>query len=152
MLLRVCFLGHFIGIIVRKPIAIHFFFSRKNQSLLDGRTNGSKFEVAELDNSVGLCHFNFRWSTRCGWAWATSNSWLIGISIGWIVAVQPEHVDIVIIPDGHDKDHAFSHGLAHLFHTALVLVVIQVTEKSFSGGAHLVGDGIVGRDAREVRL
>jgi hypothetical protein len=31
-------------------------------------------------------------------------------------------------------------------------VVIHVTEKSFSGRAHLVGDGIVGSDAREVRL
>lgn len=55
--------------------------------------------------------------------------------------VEPQHVDEVIIPDGHDKNTVLE-SLTLLGKTSLILVNVAVTEGSLLGSAVCVVDGV----------
>jgi hypothetical protein len=60
------------------------------------------------------------------------------------------HVDIVVIPERHDEDHAISEGVAHSLQAALCSKVVGVTEDGLLGLAEVVGDRVAA-DTSDVR-
>lgn len=85
--------------------------------------------------------FDILWNTGAG---ATRSSWSTGAGlIRWISGIEPEHVSIMIIPDGHNEDHTVDHGLTHLLETTLFLEVVSVSHNTLLGCAHFIGDRIV---------
>lgn len=65
------------------------------------------------------------------------------IAVDWVLGVKPEHVGLVIIPEGHDENHAAVERVRHLLHATLSLVVIGVPEDALDILAHLVIDALV---------
>lgn len=92
---------------------------------------------------VWAISLNIFWLAGVLRAGTSGDTWSRWILIGWVVAVKPEHVDIVVVPDGHDESHATCEGLGHLAHATLSREVIDVTEPSLGGSAVLVTESIV---------
>lgn len=50
----------------------------------------------------------------------------------------------MVIPEGHDEDHATGKSVGHLFHSTLGSVVILIAEDVLDVTAHVVIDRLVG--------
>jgi len=109
----------------------------------DGRADGAEADVGEDDVAVGDLGLNLGRDTGGGRASTALGAGGAGLVDG-VGRVEPEHVGVVVIPDGHDQDHRALEGLAHLSHTALAVEVIDVTEGDLLGIAPLLGDGVAG--------
>ena len=62
--------------------------------------------------------------------------------VGWVGRVEPKHISIMVVPDGHDEDHTILQRLTHLFEATLVLEVILVREGVLGALAHFIGDRV----------
>lgn len=107
----------------------------------EGRVEGTPLDV-RVDNicawGVGL---KIRWLTRISWARTTCNTWCTWVRGGWVRRVEPQHVDRVIIPDGHDEDTSRDR-LTHDSETALGCELVGVSESTLLSSAEGVGDGV----------
>jgi hypothetical protein len=118
-----------------------------------GRSNVTKLDVGEDDLSIGVVGLDVLGSTRGGGAGSTSDTGGGGVSVDGVgLRVEPEHLGVVVVPDGEDEDVSLGQRLAHLDETAGLLESGVVAEFGLLDVAELVGDGVGGRLARLVGL
>merc|ERR1712224_212688 len=105
-------------------------------------SNWSKLDVRELHCCISLIFLHIRGHAGVGAAGTTVGSWLS--AVGGVGAVQPEHVCIVVIPQGHDKDHACVDGLLHGIQSSLLQKVRTILSGRDPVTAKVIGDAIMG--------
>ena len=115
-------------------------------------SDGAESDVAVFDGGGRVAGFNVGGNAGGSWARAAGDSGNAGIGIGGEVGVEPQHVDVVVIPQAHDQDHALLHGVAQRLQTSFDRMVVDIAEQLLSGDAHLFGDGVEGGEAWEVGL
>jgi hypothetical protein len=76
-----------------------------------GGVERADLDVGVGDGRIGLLRFDVGRDTRGGWASTMGGTG--GGQVGGVGRVEPKHVDVVVIPDGEDKNHALGHGLVH---------------------------------------
>lgn len=108
----------------------------------NGGVDGAEADVGEDNVGVGDLGLNLGGDTGGGGAFATLSTELAGLVDGE-GGVEPEHVDGMVIPDGHDENHVLGEGLAHLLEAALALVVIEIAKDGLLGVAPGIGDGVL---------
>jgi hypothetical protein len=100
-------------------------------SLLESGIDRAKLDVRVDDRRIRALAFNICRSTRSDVAVTTARSKVgVGVLISGVSRVEPQHVRVVIIPQGHDEDHALSKSLGHVGLPTLVLVGVSVFEDS----------------------
>lgn len=120
------------------PMSNHLEASR----LLEGRANGTELDVREGDLGVRSIGLNILRGTRSNIASTTADTGLGGVLISREGRVEPEHVDCVVVPEGHDEDVALCEGRGHLVETTLLFERVVVAEVRLLLLAELVGDGV----------
>lgn len=84
--------------------------------------------------------FDVCWYTRGNGAGSTS---LTQPSSGcWVGGVKPEHVGVVVVSEGHDKDHSTFESSSHVSQASLVFECIVVAKGSFLCVAELSSNGV----------
>merc|ERR1712232_403521 len=106
-----------------------------------GGTNGAKLDAREFHVGVSLIHLNICRHTRVSAASATVCTWVGGAH--WVSGVQPEHVCIVIIPQGHDKNHTCINGLLDGIQASLLQEVCAVLRDRNPITAEVISDCVV---------
>lgn len=81
------------------------------------RADGAESDVREADLSIRAVLLHVRGNARRGRAGAASNTGLGRGLVRRVAAVEPEHIGIVVVPEGHDEHHARGTGAAHRGHT-----------------------------------
>jgi hypothetical protein len=77
--------------------------------LLEGRANGSELDVRVDDLRVGAVLLNVLGLTRVDRAGTASDTGRGRVGIGGVsLGVEPQHVDGVVVPEGHDENVAAS--------------------------------------------
>lgn len=107
----------------------------------EGGVDWAPSDVREDDIGVGGVGLNISGSTGSTRACSTADTWLAWISVKRIGGVEPEHVDVVIVPDGHDEN-AVLEGLSLLGESTLDLILVAVAESSLLGSAEGVVDRV----------
>jgi hypothetical protein len=97
-----------------------------------------------------LLRFDVGGDTRGGWASTTSGT--RGGRVGGVGRVEPEHVDVVVVPDGEDENHTLGHGLVHGGEATLGSEIVGVAERGLLSSAEGCGDGVVGSHTGNVGL
>ena len=115
-------------------------------------TDGTELDVGVGDLGVRGVGLNVRGSTGGGRAVATSDTGRGRVRSGRVVGVEPEHVRLVVVPDGHDEDHTRVERLAHGRETAELLKRVGVAERGLLRGAEVGGDRVECVDAGDVGL
>lgn len=107
----------------------------------NGRVDGTEADVGEGNVGVGDLGLKVRRLARRSRA---GTALLAGLgAVDGEGGVEPEHVGVMVIPDGHDKDHGLREGLAHLGHAALAVeAVVGVFEGSSASLAPLLSDRV----------
>jgi len=106
----------------------------------DGRADGAEADVGEDDVGVGELLLNLGGDTRGGGALAAGGT---GAGpVNGVGRVEPEHVGVVVVPDGHDEDHGLLHGDTHLLESTKLLVDVGVAENFLLSIAVGIGDGV----------
>jgi hypothetical protein len=78
-----------------------------------------------------------------GWvASSTGNTGGASILSWWVRSVEPKHICSMIIPDGHNKNHALLQGCSHVSETSLGLELVSVTKGSLLCIAEGIGERI----------
>jgi hypothetical protein len=115
-----------------------------------GGAEVTNLDVGIGDGGVGLLRFDVGGLARGGCAGSTSGTGVGRVS--WVGGVEPQHVDFMVIPDGHDQDHTLGQSLIHRGEASLVGEVVVVTESGLLGSAEVNGDRVVGSHAGNVGL
>ena len=117
-----------------------------------GRVDLTPFDVGESDGRAGVLFLDVGGHTRRCRAGTTRNTGLSSVAADGIFGVEPQAVRLLVVPDGHDKDHAgaLGEGLAHLLEATLCGEGVCVAEGGLLLGAELVGDGVCGVDAGDL--
>jgi hypothetical protein len=134
-----------------------------------GRADGASLDVREFDSRtrvVGLDICGLSGSDRASTA---GNTWFGGVGVRGIRRVEPMlkiiskqivvmelcwknyHVNLVVVPERHDKDHALLQCFAHSLHATGASEVVVVSEDALLVLAELVGDGVTG-DTSDIGL
>jgi len=100
--------------------------SSASASCAEGAADGTVFDVGVCDGCAGVLGFDGCWNTGCGGTSTTGNTWSGSWAGGWVVTVEPQHVDGVIVPERHNKNHTGSEILTHLLKTSESLEFIGV--------------------------
>lgn len=116
---------------------------------VEGRADGADLDVGEDDVGVGGLGLDIGGNARVSAA-STASGAGAGL-VGRVGGVEPEHVGVVVIPDGHDENHTLGESLAHLRKTALLSKNVLIAESLLLGGTVVCGDGVA-LDAGDVRL
>lgn len=82
-------------------------------------------------------------------ALSTGDTGLARVPVEGVLGVEPEHVRLVIVPDGHSENHTLLEALAHLGHSTIVGKVVEVTEELLLPLADLVGERVDVGETRE---
>ena len=109
-----------------------------------GRVNITIFDIAEGDVSVWILVLDLVWLSRIPGASAPANTWLRWISISGIVTVQPEHVHIMVVPNGHHESHTVGESSRHLSHTSKLLEVVNLSKVVLLSIAEGITEAVVG--------
>jgi len=104
-------------------------------------TNRTELDVREDHVSICLLGFHISWNARSGWTCATFCTWITGVHR--IGGIKPQHVGIVIIPQGHHKNNTCIDGLLNGTETTLLLEICAVLRLGHPIFAVIVCDGIV---------
>ena len=118
---------------------------------VEGRADGADLDVGVDDGGVGVVGLDIGGGARGDVAGTTGDTGGGGCASGRVVAVEPEHVGRVVIPQGHDEDHALGERSAHALQAAVLGEDVLVLEQALLGGAVVVGDGVAA-DAGPGRL
>lgn len=118
---------------------------------VEGRADGADLDVGVDDVGVGVVRLDIRRDAGGDVAGTTGDAGSGGRGSGRVVAVEPEHVGRVIIPQGHDENHALGEGSTHALEAAVLFEDVLVLEQALLGGAVLGGDGVAA-DAGPGRL
>jgi hypothetical protein len=78
-----------------------------------GAADGAKADVGPVDVGVGVLLDNLGGVARVGRAVTTGDAGLGGVGVTGPGAVEPEHVGVVVGPDGHDQDVGHAEGVDH---------------------------------------
>lgn len=108
---------------------------------MNGRSDLTKADVRVLDVGVRVFPLDVIRIAGVGRARATLGT--RQRAVDWVLRVKPEHVGLVIIPEGHDENHSAVERVRHLLHATLGLVVIGVLEDALNILAHLIVDALV---------
>merc|ERR1719474_321587 len=57
---------------------------------------------------------------------ASTDPWVRRVCIHWKIAVQPKHIHIMVVPQGHDQDLASIHRFSHCPHTTLLSMIVRI--------------------------
>jgi hypothetical protein len=138
-------------------------------STLVGRADRAGLDVRELNSRtrvVGLDICGLSGSDRASTA---GNTWLGGIGVRGIRRVEPMlkivskqvismelcwinyHVNLVVVPERHDEDHALLQCFAHSLQATGASEVVVVSEDGLLLRAEFVGDGVTG-DTSDIGL
>jgi hypothetical protein len=109
---------------------------------LEGGANGAELDVREDNSGVGRVLLNILRLARVSSASTTGGTKLGGIS--GVGRVEPEHVDRMVIPQGHNEDVSASKRSSHLVEATKGLEGRSVTKDSLLGIAERLGDGVSG--------
>lgn len=71
---------------------------------------------------------NHPWIPRCHCAWATSCTWCAWVRVHRLCGIKPQHVIVLVVPEGKYKCHATSERFAHLLHTSVLGESILIPE------------------------
>jgi hypothetical protein len=113
-------------------------------SLVESRADGAELDVGEDNAGVRAVSLKIRRLARGGRASTTGDTWLAGVSGGGVAGVEPEHVDRVVVPEGHDKDVAASKRRAHTVEATKGSERVVVAESGLLVLAEAVGDRVAG--------
>jgi len=112
-----------------------------NIVLVEGRSNGSEFDVREGHRGIWTVLFDVVWLSRVSRAGSSLGSVFGGSD--WIGGVEPEHVNIMVVPDRQNQDHTVFEGLAHLGDTSFGRELVDFFEVLLDGSAEVVRDRVV---------
>lgn len=104
------------------PFRVPLYFTL----LGEGRVDGAELDVGVDDVGVGVLGLDVGGGARGGGAGAASGA--RGGRVGGVGRVEPEHVDGVVVPDGHDEDHVLGQGVAHALEAAALVEDVGVAE------------------------
>lgn len=82
-------------------------------STAESRVERTNLDVRVDDIGAARLGFNGLGVTGGGRAGTTGGTGGTGL-VGWVCAVEPEHVDRVVVPQTHDQDHTSFHSRAHV--------------------------------------
>ena len=119
---------------------------------LVSRTDRTDLDVGEDDGRIGALALDRGGVAGGRRAGAAGDTRLGRVLVEGVVGVEPEHLGLVVVPEGHDEDHTGVEGIAHLRETTEVLERVRVAERGLLRVAERVGDGVVLAHARDVRL
>lgn len=94
------------------------------------RINGTELDVAVNNARIGFGDFYLRRNAGVSRAGTTSNTRLRGISVCRVCAVEPEHVNGMVIPNGKRKNHPSADGAAHCGHATEILERVSISKSS----------------------
>jgi len=94
----------------------------------NSRTRGLRLDICGLSGSDG--------------AGSASNTGLGWVSVGGVRGVEPVHVDIVVVPKRHDKNHALLESVTHGLQATSASEVVVVAEDCLLVLAESVGDRV----------
>lgn len=117
-----------------------------------GGADISEADVGEDDLGVGALGLDRGRDTGGGSARSTGNTGGARVGISGVGAVEPEHVDRVVVPDAHDEGHTAIERSSHTGETALALEAVGVAEDGLLLGAEVGADGVGLGDAGNVGL
>jgi len=117
-----------------------------------GRVDVTEPDVRVDDLGVGSGVLDVFGLARVCRAGTTSDTGLGCVGIGGVVGVEPEHVGVVVVPDGEDENHSVGECLAHASHAALVLEGSGIAESRLLSVTIVGRDGIEGVHSRNVGL
>lgn len=107
----------------------------------EGGVEGAELDVGEGDGGVGELGLDLFGNTRVGRARATLVTGARAVS--WVGGVEPEHVCVVVIPDGHDEDHTLGHTGGHGLESTVVFPAVLGLVKDVLGGiTEFLVDGV----------
>lgn len=108
--------------------------------------NWTVFDFTEDNLGVRVLLLDiFRFSTVSR-ASSSGGTWLTSF-VEWEDGVEPKHVDVMVIPDGHDKGHTSSEGFSHILHTSLGFEGVGLVPSGLLVVTGLLGEGVVGLSA-----
>jgi len=99
--------------------------------------------------SIGLLRLDILWLTRVRRASTPHCAWVSGAN--WVSGVQPQHVGVVVIPQGHHEHHTSVDGLLDGAEPSLVFEVRAILSSCHPIIAEIICDGVVGVAVDSVR-
>lgn len=105
-----------------------------------GRAEWSSLDVGVDDSSAGEVTLYVCRHTRSDGASSTGNTRRAGIGISGEGRVEPVHVDVVVVPQRHDEDHALCESIAHALNATLSSEVVGVAEDGLLVLAEVIVD------------
>jgi len=106
-----------------------------------GASNGAELDVRELDSGIRRIFLNVYRITAGNWAGTAVAAHLLAIS--GECGVQPEHVCIVVIPEGHHKHDTICEGRVHGTQTSHLQVIGAILGVCNPVCTEAIGDGVV---------
>ncbi len=113
------------------------------------RVQGTELDVGVRDLCVGAVRLDIVWRAGVGGACTARDSGGGGVGIGGVVAVEPEHADIVVVPETQHQRHAVLKGVTHTREAALRLEGVGIAEEGLLRSAVVLCDGVVVGEAGE---
>ena len=88
------------------------------------------------------------WLTRGSWARTARYTGLGSVAANGVFRVEPQAIGLLIVPNGHNKDHtlALGKGLTHLLETTQLVEDVAIAEGSLLLLAEVLRNGISGVD------
>jgi hypothetical protein len=110
--------------------------------LSESRADGTELDVGVDDSGARGSGLNVLGLARVDGAGTTGDTRLLRVSVCGVGGVEPEHVDRMVVPEGHDQDVAASKRSTHLVKTTNGGEGRSVTEDALLLGAEVFGDGV----------
>lgn len=118
-------------------------------AVAEGGVERTELDVGEGDGGIGALLLDISGDTRVRGARAAIVAGSGAVS--WVGGVEPKHVGVVVIPDGHDENHTLFHTSGHRGESAMVLKGQLITEGFLLGVAEVLVDGVA-RDTLDLGL
>jgi hypothetical protein len=106
-----------------------------------GGADWSEFYVREFHLGIPMLGLNLSGNTGGGGAGTAVAADLLAVS--GVSGIQPEHVGIVVIPQGHHKHHTLLESFVHGTHASLLDEIAAILGVGHPVLAELVRDGVV---------
>lgn len=114
---------------------------------INSRPNRTKPNVRVDNLGATIVTLHLRRDTRA-LRTITTGSTRLALLLRRVGGIKPEHVSVVVVPDGHDENHRHAQGRIELGEAADLCEAVAVAEHLELRGAELGRDvGVVGRDA-----
>mmetsp|Transcript_80711 Transcript_80711/g.164293 ORF Transcript_80711/g.164293 Transcript_80711/m.164293 type:complete len:383 (+) Transcript_80711:100-1248(+) len=108
----------------------------------EGRTDGAHLDVAVFHARIRELGSQKRGPPGVLVAGPAVHPRHCGAPAGGIVRIQPQHVGLRIVPEGHHQHHATVQSFSHGFQATLQVEVIHIPEGFLHIGANFVGNRI----------